>query len=338
MARVAPGPSSSWGVPSPAAPLSLVVCLALACGVLADAIGLHAIFGYLIAGLMASDQDALSEHTRDIIKQMMEAVFVPLFFAGLCLRLDFSAFFELDLVLAITALSIVGKAVGAWLGAAFVRVPTTDRVPIAFAHMPGGSVGVLLAVVGREAAVIDDPMFVAIVFASVASAVVAGPALSWSLRRRAETEVPELLSAAGILPRLAATTRHEAIDELAARAGTLTSDVSPAELAHAVHAREQTMGTGVGEGIAIPHARIEALSGPMVVFGRSLEGIDWNAIDDQPAHFVFLILTPSEDAGSQLHILSSISHGLAHESARSALLHAGDDAEILEQLRGVFAD
>lgn len=325
-----------WGLPSPATPLSLVICLALACGVLADAIGLHPIFGFLIAGLMASDQEALSEHTRDVITQMMEAVFVPLFFAGLCLRLDFSAFFDLELVLAITGLSIVGKAAGAWLGAALVRVPASFRVPIALAHMPGGSVGVLLAVVGRETGLIGEHMFVAVVFASVASSVVAGPALAWSLRPRALTAVRQLVSPAGIVARLEATTRREAIDELAARVPALTTAVSPSEAARAVHAREATMGTGIGGGIAVPHARFEALTAPLVVFGRSLAGIDWNAIDDQPANFVFLILTPSEDAASQLTILSSISRGLADATARSALLHGEDDREILTRLRDLF--
>lgn len=327
-----------WGLPTPAAPLSLVICLALACGVLADAIGLHAIFGFLIAGLMASDHDGLTEHTRDVITQMMEAVFVPLFFAGICLRLDFGAYFNWELVLAISLLSIVGKAAGAWFGAAFVRIPSEDRVPIAIAHMPGGSVGVLLAVVGREVHIIGDQMFVAVVFASVASSVLAAPALAWSLRKRAATAIPELMSPERVIMRIEATTRHGAIDELTARVALLAPDTDVDEIKHAVHVREETMGTGIGDGIAIPHARIPSLPGPAVVFGRSLEGIDWNAVDDQPAHFLFLILTPSEDAGSQLHILQSISRGLANPAARSALLRSDNATHTLERLREIFAE
>jgi mannitol/fructose-specific phosphotransferase system IIA component (Ntr-type) len=138
--------------------------------------------------------------------------------------------------------------------------------------------------------------------------------------------------------RLTAASRHAAIDELTARVSAVVPDTDVAEISRAVHAREETMGTGIGEGIAVPHARIPSLARPIVVFGRSLEGIDWNAVDDQPAHFVFLILTPSEDAGSQLHILSSISRGLASEAARSKLLHASDEEDALAQLREVFAE
>ncbi len=327
-----------WGLPSPETPLSLVICLALACGMIAHEMGLHPIFGYLLAGLMASEQDALSEHTRDVITQMMEAVFVPLFFASICLRLDFGAHFDWPLVLAITVLSSVGKAFGAWFGAAFARVPITDRVPIALAHMPGGSVGVLLAVVGVETGLIGDRMFVAIVFASVATSVLTGPALAWSLRQRARTEVPELVMPEAICMGIEATSRHAAIDELAGYVAGMSSDADVAAIRRAVHEREETMGTGVGDGIAVPHARIPSLAAPLVVFGRSLEGIDWNAVDDEPAHFVFLILTPSEDAGSQLHILRAISRGLRDVSVRSDLLHCDTREAVLERLRVVFAE
>ena len=327
-----------WGLPTPAAPLSLVICLALACGVLAHAIGLHPIFGYLLAGLMASEQEGLSEHTRDVITQMMEAVFVPLFFASICLRLDFGANFDWPLVAAITLLASVGKAAGAWFGAAFASVPATDRVPIALAHMPGGSVGVLLAVVGVETGLIGDQMFVAIVFASVATSVFTGPALAWSLRQRALTDVPELVSPEAICMQLASVTRHDAIDELAAQVASLSPEADVSAIQQAVHAREETMGTGVGDGIAVPHARVPSLPAPLVVFGRSLEGIEWNAVDDEPAHFVFLILTPSEDAGSQLHILRAISRGLRDMSVRSELLHCETRDGVLARLREVFAE
>ncbi len=133
------------GFPNPATPLSLVVCLGLACGVATDAIGLHPIFGFLIAGVMASDHAALSEHTRSIITQMVESIFVPLFFAGICLHVDFAAQFDVMLVTSITALSIFGKFFGAWIGTHMVRMPALDRLPVGIAHIPGGSMGVLLA-------------------------------------------------------------------------------------------------------------------------------------------------------------------------------------------------
>ena len=138
-------------LPIPATPLSFVVCLGLACGIITQAIGIHPIFGFLIAGVMAGDHNALSEHTRSVITQMVEAIFVPLFFAGICLHIDFVGNFRPGLVFAITAVSIFGKFAGAGLGTWLVKMPAFDRLPTAIAHMPGGSMGALLAVVGKQA-------------------------------------------------------------------------------------------------------------------------------------------------------------------------------------------
>ncbi|MDG2306991.1 MAG: cation:proton antiporter [Candidatus Binatia bacterium] len=320
------------GYPSPAAPLSTVVCLGLACGVLTASLGIHPVFGFLVAGLMAGDHHALSEHTRSVITQMVESVFVPLYFAGICLHVDFVEEFSPGLVLAITLLSVFGKYGGAWLGTLASRIPAADRVPIAIAHIPGGSMGVLLAAVARDQAVIGPQMFVAIVFASIASSVVVGPALAWALHRRETGTVADFLSADGIVSTLEVTDRFEAIDQLSVRAARLAG-LREDMVRNAVRAREDTMDTGVGGEIAVPHARFEGLSRPVLVFARHNEGLDWNAIDDKPVHFVFLILTPAADTGVQLEILSAISRGLDPEENRAAILRASNEQEIFPRVR-----
>ncbi len=320
------------GYPSPATPLSTVVCLGLACGVLTASLGIHPVFGFLVAGLMAGDHNALSEHTRSVITQMVESVFVPLYFAGICLRVDFVEEFVPSLVIAITTLSVLGKYIGAWLGTLLSRVPSLDRVPIAIAHVPGGSMGVLLAAVAREQAVIGPQMFVAIVFASIASSIGVGPGLAWALRRRQTGTVADFLTADGIVASLDVEDRFEAIDVLAARAARLAG-MREDMVRDAVRAREHTMDTGVGGEIAVPHARFEGLSQPTIVFARHLEGLDWNAVDDQPVHFVFLILTPTADTAVQLDILSAIARGLDDEDCRAAILRGEDEQEIFGVVR-----
>ncbi len=181
--------------------------------------------------------------------------------------------------------------------------------------------GVLLAVVGREAEVIGPEMFVAIVFASIASSLVVGPAFHWSLRRREALNVLGFFTKRGLVPRLIAQERFDAIDELVRLAVRIDPNLDPDNVREAVRAREETMGTGVGNGVAIPHARLETLARPLVLLGISELGIDWNAIDDQPAHLVFLILTPADDQDTQLEILSTIAIGLGDPEARD-LLHA----------------
>ncbi len=310
-------------LPSPATPLSFVVCLGLACGIVAQAIGVHPIFGFLIAGLMAGDPSALSEHTRSVITQMVESIFVPLFFAGICLHVDFATQFHPGLVFAITALSILGKFFGAWLGTWIVRLPAFDRIPVAIAHIPGGSMGVLLAVVAKESHLIGPAMFVAIVFASIFSSLLVGPALSWSLRRREALNVVGFFSRRAILPALHARERFEAIDELVRFAAGVESQLDAERVGHAVRTREETMGTGIGDGIAVPHARLPGLAAPLVVCGVSRDGIDWNAVDDEPAHLLFLILTPTDEEDTQLEILSTLARGLGEASVRDRIVACG---------------
>jgi Kef-type K+ transport system membrane component KefB/mannitol/fructose-specific phosphotransferase system IIA component len=304
------------GLPNPATHLSFVVCLGLCCGIATHAIGVHPIFGFLIAGVMASDHRALSEHTRSVISQMVESIFVPLFFAGICLHVDFAARFDPLQVAVITFLSVFGKFFGAWIGTLGVAMPAFNRLPVALAHMPGGSMGVLLAAVGRRAGVIDEPLFVAIVFASIASSLLVGPAFSWSLRRRVSMNILALFSREGLIPELEARDRFGAIDELVHRACELDPTLSVDDLSRQVRNREETMGTGIGEGIAVPHARLESLGHPRVLLGVSRQGIEWNAIDDQPAQLVFLILTPMDDADSQLEILAALAQRASRLESR----------------------
>lgn len=81
--------------------------------------------------------------------------------------------------------------------------------------------------------------------------------------------------------------------------------------ARAVLEREDLMGTATGYGIAVPHARIPGLRRAVWTFGRSVSGVDWDAPDGRRVRLVFLILTPEEEAGLQLQMLSALAPGPA---------------------------
>ncbi|MBD3419270.1 MAG: hypothetical protein GF398_04040 [Chitinivibrionales bacterium] len=77
-------------LPHPATKLAFTACLAMLCGAITQWIGIHAILGFFIAGVMAGNTTAISERTREIISQMMHSVFVPIFFASIGLKVDIS--------------------------------------------------------------------------------------------------------------------------------------------------------------------------------------------------------------------------------------------------------
>jgi PTS system fructose-specific IIA component len=83
--------------------------------------------------------------------------------------------------------------------------------------------------------------------------------------------------------------------------------------------REEEATTGVGFGIGIPHAKTTAVSRPSVVFARSEKGIDFDAMDDKPAHLLFMLIVPAEGGDEHLEILSSLSRALMHEEVRDSL-------------------
>ncbi|MFC6872617.1 PTS sugar transporter subunit IIA [Halobellus marinus] len=102
---------------------------------------------------------------------------------------------------------------------------------------------------------------------------------------------------------------------------------------NALREREKEATTGVGMGIGIPHAKTSAVEEPSVAFARSDAGIDFDAMDDKPAHLLFMILVPAEGGEEHLQILSALSRALMHEDVRETLLAAEDPETVQNTVR-----
>jgi mannitol/fructose-specific phosphotransferase system IIA component (Ntr-type) len=307
-------------------------------GIITASLGVHPVFGFLLAGMMAGDPRGISEHTRSVIEQMVEAIFVPLFFAGISLQVDFISDFNLPMVLVVVALSIGGKFFGAGLGTLMVKMPAADKVPVAIAHIPGGPMGVLLASVAMEAGVIGPQMFVALVVAAIVSALVVGPAFTWKLAKAQTRDVLGYLSRERFVWKLRARSREEAIAAMAAEASRAPGMPDADVIQAAVAERERTMGTGVGWGIAIPHARIEGLPRPSVAVAVCEDGIEWDEIDGKPAHLVFLILTSTTDEqDTQLEILAGIARAFSGRGAVRRIADASSADDAWQRLTEAFS-
>ncbi|MFI9310410.1 fructose-specific PTS transporter subunit EIIC [Streptomyces triculaminicus] len=141
------------------------------------------------------------------------------------------------------------------------------------------------------------------------------------------------LSERTVRQELAAGRKDEAIREMAellAASGKVT-DVDA--LVGAVLARERLGTTGLGEEIAIPHAKTDAVTEPVVAFARSSEGIEWGALDGTRARLVFMIAVPEAAAGEEhLRILALLARKLLDADFRGRLLAAPDAASALRVL------
>ena len=105
----------------------------------------------------------------------------------------------------------------------------------------------------------------------------------------------------------------------------------------ALFEREAETTTGVGMGIGIPHAKTDAVSRPSVAFTRSSKGVDFDAMDGDPAKLLFMILVPESGADDHLQILSSLSRALMHEEVRDELYAAETPADVQAALREAVA-
>ena len=135
----------------------------------------------------------------------------------------------------------------------------------------------------------------------------------------------ELLSPATINLNLTSPTRDTVIEELVDQIPQFKDQPEARQtLIKALHEREQLHSTGIGDGIALPHAR-NALVGlvdkPIIVFGRHATGIPYGAIDRLPARIFFLLIAPT--VTQHLGILARISRVLRDPKLRQNLLSAG---------------
>ena len=97
----------------------------------------------------------------------------------------------------------------------------------------------------------------------------------------------------------------------------------------AVLDREKVMSTGVGDSVAIPHCKSEAVSDVVVAFGVAQHGIDFQSIDEKPVRLVFLLVATPDATGPHLKILSRVSRLLNKRDLRDNLLQAGSADDVL---------
>lgn len=122
-----------------------------------------------------------------------------------------------------------------------------------------------------------------------------------------------LVSPEAILPNLRVTSKKQALQELAARAGLLTGIEAETILAVLIE-RERLGTTGIGNGVAIPHGRLPQLTSVLGLFARLEKSIDFDSVDDEPVDLLFLLLAPAGAGADHLKALAKVSRVLRNET------------------------
>ena len=135
-------------------------------------------------------------------------------------------------------------------------------------------------------------------------------------------KIMEMLRREFVLEELKARNKRDALAELAGIFAKGRIKVDPDAILHILLERERLGTTGIGDGIAIPHGKIPGLDEMVVSFGRSREGIAFEAMDGKPVHLFFLLMAPENSAGQHLKVLAKISRMLKDPAFRKNLLEA----------------
>lgn len=143
-------------------------------------------------------------------------------------------------------------------------------------------------------------------------------------------KITDLLSAKSIDLKVSASDKKDILQkavDLMCKAGNITDRE---QYLAAVFAREEESTTGVGEGIAIPHGRCEGVKEPGLIAMVIPDGVDYEALDDEPVQLLFLIAANPQSGSAHIDILSKLSGMLMHEEFTDALKHAQTPEEFLK--------
>ena len=140
-------------------------------------------------------------------------------------------------------------------------------------------------------------------------------------------EMSQLLSPEQVID-LTGKTKEEVLRELCNVVSTLPQVTDPDKLLAAIRKREAIMSTGIGMGIAIPHAKIESVRDIAIAVGRSPEGIDFQALDGEPVHLVILMAASNTQGDEFLKLLGKIGSFFMSEKHRNRFLNAVSAGDI----------
>jgi len=145
-------------------------------------------------------------------------------------------------------------------------------------------------------------------------------------------KITQLLTEETIILNLDATSKQQVLEELSGQLEQAGKLVDRQAFLKDILTRENQSTTGIGEGIAIPHAKSVAVDAPAIAFGRSEHGLDYESLDGQPAHLFFMIAATEGANDDHLEALSRLATFLMDEKFRSRILAASSKQQILQAI------
>jgi nitrogen PTS system EIIA component len=141
-------------------------------------------------------------------------------------------------------------------------------------------------------------------------------------------KINEILKKESVIADIAGNNKLDVIKEMTERLKQNDTIKNDQALYATLMEREKLGSTGIGENVAIPHGKSDELSQIIIVFARSLSGIDFESLDQKPVHFVCMVIAPAHSTGTHLKALARISRLFKNQTLREGILKAEDSNEI----------
>ena len=141
-------------------------------------------------------------------------------------------------------------------------------------------------------------------------------------------KITDILKKEHIIANLAFNNKESVLEEFSdflAKKGAIQNKEA---LLIALIEREKLGSTGIGENVAIPHAKLDNIDTITTLFARSKKGIEFESLDKKPAHFICLVIAPANSTGLHLKALARISRLLKNQALREAILYATEVDQI----------
>jgi PTS system nitrogen regulatory IIA component len=145
-------------------------------------------------------------------------------------------------------------------------------------------------------------------------------------------QLSEIIDDNCIIPDLKARDKKGVLEELAEVLSNHDLSIDREALVKVLVEREHLGSTGIGDGVAIPHGKLDGVERPVISFGRSKDGLDFDSMDGQPAYLFFLLVAPENSSGVHLQVLAKIAKMLKNSAFRKKLMEASTAAELYQTI------
>ena len=141
-------------------------------------------------------------------------------------------------------------------------------------------------------------------------------------------KIDEILKKESVIADIAGKNKLDVIKEMTERLKQNDTIKNDQALYATLMEREKLGSTGIGENVAIPHGKSNELTQIIIVFARSLNGVDFESLDQKPVHFICMVIAPAHSTGLHLKALARISRLFKNQTLREGILKAEDSNAI----------